>query len=103
MTTREETIAYLTTELTTLFPTNGVRVSERDILGKNIYILYTHFKDKSQCSSGILYNDPAFMNFAIYNNREGSYIEFPTTHCGKVFDNGTVKFRNIKGKTEQEA
>ena len=39
MTTREETITYLTTELTAMFPNNGVRVQERNILGKNIYIL----------------------------------------------------------------
>lgn len=103
MTTREDTIAYLTTELTAMFPNNGVRVRERDILGKNIYVLYTHFKDKSQCSSGIIENDPAFMKFAIYSNREGWYIEYPITHCGRVFDNDTVKFRKLKGKTEQEA
>lgn len=98
--TRDDTISYLTKELTTMFPSNGVNVRERDILGKNIYILYTHFKDKSQCSMGILENDPAYMYFCITNEHT---VEFPSTHCGRVFDNPLVKFRKIRGKTEQEA
>ena len=108
MTDREVTLELLKSELTAMFPSSGVRVFERAILGSaNIHILYTHNADKSQCQSGILENDRAYMHFTIWNSRDGFYIEYPTTHCGRVFDEclhcGKVKFRKIKGKTEIDA
>ena len=103
MTDRATTLEFLKTELSALFPTNGVRVFERVILGEsNIHICYTHVTDKSQCASNILENDRAYMHFAIWNDRAGFYVEYPVTHMGRVFDDGTVKFRKIKGKSERE-
>ena len=100
---RVETVEYLQSTLSAMFPDNGVRVRIRDVLGENIYLLYTHNKSKEQCSMGILENDPAFMHFMISQDRKGWYIEYPATHCNKIFSNGALKFRKINAKTEQEA
>lgn len=102
-TTKAEIAEYIQNALVALFPYNGVNSRVRNVLGENIYVLYTHFKDKSQCSSGILENDPAFMHFMICQDRKGWYIEYPSTHCNKIFSNPALKFRKINGKTEFEA
>ncbi len=104
MSDRQATMVYLKTELTLLFTGRGVRVHERTIISEtNIYILYTHAASAAECSMGIIENDHAFMKFCIDKEREGTWAaSFPITHMGRVFDDGTVKFRKIKGKTELE-
>lgn len=104
--TRTDTIKYLSDSLTALFPTNGIRVFEWNILGEtNIHILYTHHTSASECVSQILENDPAYMRFYIVPNRNGTWsIEYPTTHCCVVMQKGgPVTFRKITGKSEHEA
>lgn len=107
--TRAATIEYLARELGALFPghVGHVWVRERRIIGEtNIHIRYTHNALAEQCRSGIIENDPAYMAFVLWNDERGGsgyYIEFPTTHMGRVFDGGAVRFRKLKGKTEREA
>lgn len=101
--TQAEIAAYIQAELIAMFPDNGVNSRVRNVLGDTIFVLYTHFKDKSQCSMGILENDPAFMHFMIQHDRKGFYIEYPSTHCNKIFYQDALKFRKINGKTELEA
>ena len=101
--TREETIVYLGIELTAMYPDNGVRVRKRNILGENIYVLYTHFSNALQCANGILENDPAFMHFCIEQVGKDWVIEHPVMHSYKLVREHGLKFRKIRGKTEQEA
>jgi hypothetical protein len=102
--TREELVAHITTELTTLFPTNGVKVYEQSILGeKNIYIRYMHFASAKECSNGIAENDPAFMRLAIYPERGTYVIDRPTTHFSRLIGkDGAIAWRKLRGNTEQE-
>ena len=103
MTERTELVANAQKTLTELFPNNGVSVHlARFMNDVDIRILYTHFRDEAQCNSKILENDPCYMAFAIYNDRKGFYIEFPVKHFCRVFDDGSVKFRKLSAKTEQE-
>lgn len=103
MTDQAATVEYLQTELTKLFPNTRVVVWVRKILGEpNIHVLYTHNTEQKQCVSSIWENDRGYMHFVINDERGGSfYVEHPTTHMGRVFDDGMVKFRKVRG-TEQE-
>jgi hypothetical protein len=106
MTDRAATVEFLKTELTALFPTNGVRAKIARVIGEDyILVRFTYYTEASQWASGIIENDPAFMLFMININKDGSAeIEYPSTHCNRVMRrNGPVKFRKINGKTEHDA
>lgn len=95
-----EVVVYLDKALRAIFPTSGIRVHQRNLIGQsNVHILYANAATKEDCASGILENDPAFMLFAIFDDGDGFAIEAPTTHS-RVLKNAGVKFRKIKGATE---
>ncbi len=101
---QQEIAEYLNTELKALFPTSGVSVYVRSVLGEpNIYIGYTNAVDRSQCSSGILENDPANMRYYIETDGVNKYsADRPIRHFTNKLDEAGVTFRKINGKSELE-
>ena len=97
-----EVIEFLKTELRKIFPTSGLLIRPRTIIGEtNIHITYTNAASSADCSNGILENDPAYMAFAIWSDRDGTfYIEKPTQHRAVLSRIGVKRFVTIKGKTE---
>lgn len=103
--TPEQTQAldYLRTELTKLFPTSGLNIRVRRILGEeNIHVTYTNNARAEDCTSGIILNDPAYMSFAIWNDKAGFYIERPTTHRDVLSKCGCKRFVTMKGQSEMQ-
>jgi hypothetical protein len=96
-----EVMTSIIPKLAAIFPTSGVHIVQRVFIGEsNIHIRYTNARTKENCMCGYYENDPAFMAFSIERDRDGFYIEAPAMHAN-VLRNAGVKFRKIKGETEQ--
>jgi hypothetical protein len=103
--TAEQTtvIEFLQTQLGSIFPTSGLNVRTRNILGRNVHFTYTNANSIEDCANRIWENDPAFMSFAIWGSpSEGFYIEKPSTHTHVLKNAGIKRFATIKGKTEMD-
>ena len=103
MTNQADTALFLHNAIKALFPTAVVNGRVGNLLGPTIRLTYTS-KTAAENSSGILENDPAYMSFHVYvDSRNGKCeIEFPSTHCCKLFRQDGLKFRKLSGKSEQE-
>lgn len=103
-TTLQQDIALLMHEtVKAMFPTAYVNGRVRNLLGSTICLTYAS-RPAAECSSGILENDPAFMAFHVYvDSRTGKCeIEFPSTHCCKLFRQDGLKFRKLSGDNEAQ-
>ncbi len=102
--TQVEVMEYMKTELRKIFPTSGLFIRPRTIIGQtNIHFFYMNAAKPEDCVSGIPENDPAFMAFAIWNDRDGSfYVDAPATHGNVLRNAGIKRFNKIKGSTEME-
>lgn len=98
-TTQAEVCAYLAESLRAIFPTSGIRVGSRTIIGESIIMLYcTNAATAADCANGIWENDPAYMGFMIQSDKAGFYIEAPT--CHSMVTRKAAKYRIIKGDSE---
>lgn len=98
---QSEVCAYLSQALTVIFPTSGIMVHTRTIIGQcDIHLRYTNARKAEDCANGIWENDPAFMRFMIQSDNAGFFIEAPTCHSMKA--RKAAKYRIIKGATEMD-